>query len=310
MSNYKAIHTGDWHIKIPETNEKWYIERLLKFFQYILEEDPSELLITGDIFDKVPTALEIGLFIAFIQDVKCPIFIVAGNHDRTKHKSQRADYLGNILHFWDFPNITWTTTDVLETTNYVLVPNYYIRQKKEIPVVKDKVLLSHIRHKIKYSKAEYDLEKLDGYRLVLLSDIHTTVKYTDKIYYSSSPYRTFKQTIRDINDVSSDIFGYNRVFDNRIEHRSLHLPNHYYLKLQEKIGEIELPDLFDIEYEISYDEIGEYEGENVVIQRDNIDIPVHNDIYEVLSEILVKDYKISNPKNYIELLLKIMGENE
>jgi len=305
----KRVHTGDWHIKIPEKHEKWYINRLVRFFKTILDEDGDELLITGDIFDKVPSALEIGLFIAFIQDVKCPIYIVAGNHDRTKKTgTKRADYLGNILHFCDFPNVTWTTEDILESGEYVMVPNYYIRQKKEIPVNKDKILLSHIRHEIKYAKAEYDLELLKGFKQVLLSDIHTTIQYAGNIFYSTSPYRTTKQTVKDVKDVDNDNFGYNRVFNNRLEHRSLHLPNHYILKVQEKIKLPETEDLFDIEYEIPFDKLDEFKGENVVIQRDNTELELNEDVYKVIEEILTKDYKITKPQNYINLLIEIIGD--
>jgi len=63
----KIVHTGDWHLKIPEKNEKWYLNRAVKFLGSILDEVPDEILITGDIFDKTPTALEIGIFIGFLE---------------------------------------------------------------------------------------------------------------------------------------------------------------------------------------------------------------------------------------------------
>jgi len=308
----KKIHTGDWHIKIPERNEKWFIKRVVNLFKYIQQEDPDELIITGDIFDRVPTSLEIGLFIGFLQSIDCPIFIVAGNHDRTKHSSLRADYLKNLLQLIELPKITWTTDKVIETTNYVLVPNYWIRQKNKIPIVENKTLLSHIRHELTFGgttrKAEYDFEELKKYDLVLLSDIHNTCKYADNIYYSTSPYRTHRKTIMSLDDVDDDFFGYNRVYSDRIEHRSLHLPNHYLLQVSKKIGEIQTEDLIDIEYQVSLDELGEFEGENVVIARDNIDIQITEDIYEVVSEILTKDFSIKDSSDYIKILVDIVGD--
>jgi predicted MPP superfamily phosphohydrolase len=306
----KILHTGDWHIKIPENNELWYIKRLVKFFDVILKEQNEELIITGDIFDKIPTSLEIGLFVAFIQDVKCPIYIVAGNHDCSKRKSKRADYLGNILHFWDFPNITWTTKEPLITDEYVLVPNVWVRQKNEIPIHPDKILLSHLRHELKYAKPEYDFSKLANYKLVLLSDIHTTFRYSDSIYYSTSPYRTFKQTISSLSEIDNRIFGYNIVdtCNLSITHKEIQLPNHYVYKTSEKLGEITSEDLIDVIYEINYDQISEFEDENVVITKEDNRIDICDDIYTVIEEILYKDYKVEQPYKYITLLREIIGE--
>ena len=308
----KSIHTGDWHISIRERNEEWFIKRVVKLFQYIQEEDADELLITGDIFDKIPTALEIGLFIGFLQSIECPIYIVAGNHDRTKKPTIRADYLKNLLQLIELKNVTWATDKIVETPNYVLVPNYWIRQKKEIPVIKDKILLSHIRHELTFGnttrKAEYDLEKLKDYKLVLLSDIHNTFKYSENIYYSTSPYRTNRKTITSLADVDNNFFGYNCIFNNIIKHREIHLPNQYLLKVQEKIGEINTNDLIDVEYQINIEDINEFSGENVVISRDNVDIQITENIYEVITEILTRDFKVKDTKDYIKILVDIVGD--
>jgi len=308
----KTIHTGDWHIKIPTKHEKWYIQRIVNFFKILKDENPDEIVITGDIFHRVPTSLEIGLFLGFLFDLECPIYIVAGNHDRATKPNIRSEYLEVLLKLINIPRITWACREIVEDHNYVLVPNYLIRQGEEIPIVKDKILLSHIRHELqiagKTRKAEYDLSKLKEYKLVLLSDIHNTVKYSDNIFYSTSPYRTHRKTITSLDDVSSDIFGYNCIFNNSIEHRSIHLPNHYIFKVQEKIGEINSNNLIEIEYQIPYDQLDEFEGENVVVLRESNEINFKNDIYEVISEILVRDYKIVQPSSYIELLVDIVGE--
>jgi len=88
----------------------------------------------------------------------------------------------------------------------------------------------------------------------------------------------------------------------------LFLPNHYILKATEKLGEIESNDLIDVEYQIKYEDALDYEGENVVISRDNMDINLTNNIYEVIEEILVKDFKVTNPSNYIDLLIRLVGD--
>ena len=259
----KIVHCGDFHLKIPTKNEEWYIKRILKFFEAIISEYPQELIITGDIFDKVPTALEIGLLIGFLNGVDCPIYIVAGNHDRTKQLYKRSDYLKCVLHFLDKNNLVWTTDKILDTPNYTMVPNWCIRKGETIPEGNGhKWLLSHIRHELKWSKAEYDLESIKGYPLVLLSDIHTTVMYSKNIYYSTSPYRTSKKTIYSIEEIDNSIYGYNVLNSGSLilEHKELKLPNHYVLKTSERKVNILSEDLVDIEYQINYEDIGEYEG--------------------------------------------------
>jgi len=265
------IHTGDWHIKIPEKNETWYIERLLKFFDYVIHENPDELLITGDIFDKTPTALEIGLLIGFLYGVDCPIFIVAGNHDRAKRKTIRADYLKCILQFLDKKNLIWTTDKIKETPNYIMVPNICIRKGEKIPDGDGKKwLLSHIRHELSFSKEEYDLSSIKGYPLILLSDIHTTFRYNDYIYYSTSPYRTNKKTITELSEIDNGGFGYNILN--------------------------------------SKEEMGEFEGENVVIRREDFAVDLTDNVYEVIENILIQDFKISQPSKYIDLLIRLVGD--
>ena len=308
----KIVHTGDWHLKIPEKNEKWYLNRAVKFLGSILDEVPDEILITGDIFDKTPTALEIGIFIGFLESAPCPVYIVAGNHDRNKRTSIRADYLKCILQFYNSTKIVWATDEIVRAPCYTLVPNYCLRQGELIPEAPKPglILLSHIRHEIKYSKAEYDLSSIKGYELILLSDIHTTFKYTDNIIYSTSPYRTTKKTILGLDEIDNSGFGYNvlNTLDFRVQHKELFLPNHYILKATEKLGEIESNDLIDVEYQIKYEDALDYEGENVVISRDNMDINLTNNIYEVIEEILVKDFKVTNPSNYIDLLIRLVGD--
>ena len=166
-------------------------------------------------------------------------------------------------------------------------------------------MLSHIRHELKYAKAEYDLSKLTTYKLVLLSDIHTTFRYTDSIYYSTSPYCTFKQTIRSLSDIDNSLYGYNIVDTSNlsIEHKEIRLPNHYVYKTSEKVGGIKREDLIDVIYEIRYDELADFDDENVVVTREDNRIDICDDIYTVIEEILYKDYKVEQPYKYITLLL-------
>ena len=45
-----------------------------------------------------------------------------------------------------------------------------------------------------------------------------------------------------------------------------------------------------------------------MIKRDDTEINLNKNIYEVIEDILVQDFNISTPSKYIDLLIRIVGE--
>ena len=307
------IHIGDIHLKIPENNEVWYIKRFLDFSEVIRDENPDELIITGDLFDKTPTALETALLMGFLMSFECPIYIIEGNHDRVNRKTIRANFLENLMSLMPLNHVTFAGNEIVDKNGYRLVSNRFVRSGKEIPVSKNLILLSHIRHELKFAgkvrKAEYDLKKLEGFKLCLLSDIHTTFKYAPNIFYSTSPYRTTRKTITSLDEIDDSLFGYNIIKDGTITHKELNLPNVYILKATQKVGEIKYKGIVEVEYEISQDELGEFKGENVRVSRTNSNIEIKENLYEVIFDILKIEYKVKEPGQYLDLLTKIIGKD-
>lgn len=308
----KTIHLGDIHLKIPEKHEEWYINRYLKFIEHIKEQDASEIIITGDIFTKAPTALEAALFLGWIQQFDCPVYLVEGNHDRTNRKSIRANYLEHLINLIEFPNVVFSGAKPVTHNGYFLVSNRLIREGYEIPVDKNLTLLSHIRHELNIAgstkKAEYDLKKLTGFKACLLSDIHTTFQYAQNIYYSGSPWRTHKKTITDTKDIDNSFFGYNVIENEIISHIELYLPNHYVLNTTKKVVDLNSDDLIEVHYEIGIDDIQDFDGEHVKIKHTDTDIEIKEDLYELVYSILEEEYSIKEPKQYMDLLVDVVGE--
>lgn len=311
-----AVHTGDLHIKIPEVNEVFYIERFKQYVDAIISEDFDYLIISGDIFDKTPTCLEVSLFLYFLDKVSDSIvYIVTGNHDvGTKRKQAlRYNYVTAILSMLQPKNVVFTD-DILEHDRFLLVSNQYVRSKKEIPVCKDKILVSHIRHELKFGskvkKGEYDLMKLLDFKLVLLSDIHSTVNYFNNIWYSTSPYRTFIKTISSVDQIDDSIFGYNKVDldTNSVEHVELFLPNVYKMTVDKDVTLPKYDGIIDLIYEVNLDDLKNVHADNIKVKRNYEVIDLHENLYEIINEILRVDYSIKEPEEYMTKLLEVIGD--
>lgn len=311
-----AIHTGDLHIKIPENNEAFYIERFKNYVDAVISEDFDTLIISGDVFDKTPTCLEVSLFLYFLDKVSDSlVYIVTGNHDVGNKRKQaiRYNYVTAILDMLQPANVIYTD-DILEHDKFLLVSNQYIREKREIPVDKSKILVSHIRHELKFGnkvkRSEYDLMKLLDFQLVLLSDIHSTVNYFDNIWYSTSPYRTFVKTISDIEQIDDSIFGYNKVDleTNKVEHVELYLPNVYKMIVDEDTVIHEYTGIIDLVYEVNLEDLSKVSGKNIKVKRNYEAIDLQENLYEIINEILRIDYNIKEPEEYMTKLLAVMGD--
>jgi len=312
----RILHTGDLHIKLRGDNVEWFIARFQDYTNFILEEDPDVIVITGDIFDKVPNVIEISTLITFLKQLPCPTYIISGNHDFQPGKvgsKQGADFLANIVQAINLPHIVFESYfSVID--EFVLVSNRFIRDKKVIPIHKDKILLSHIRHQLEFAgkikKPEYDLSLLSDYPLVLLSDIHTTFQYSDNIYYSSSPYRTHSKTITNLAQIDNSFFGFNIVEDREVNHVELKLPNMYKLISEKPIDTSKEKDLITTELHLTHEELVKYDNEGVKVKmkKKNVEINIETDMNKVIEAILKDKYSVKEPGEYLERLHTIIGD--
>ena len=84
----KILFTADWHLKVGQKNvpEAWACERYSMFFNEVhkLEKDVDLHVIGGDLFDRVPSMIELELYFEFISGVGVRTLIYDGNHEATK----------------------------------------------------------------------------------------------------------------------------------------------------------------------------------------------------------------------------------
>jgi len=312
----KLLHTGDFHFKVPEKDENFYIERILMLYVYFKKEQPDIIALTGDVFDKTPTVLEVTLFILFLKTFEhIPLLIVPGNHDvgTKKDKAIRHRYLDVIINYLKPANVIYTNS-ILETDKFLLVSNEYVRAKKEIPALYDKILLSHIRCDLTFSgvqrKGEYDFSELEKFKLVLLSDVHTINQYSERIWYSTSPYRTHIKTINSVSEMDNSFFGFNIVDLDTLEvtHKELHLPNVYKFVTDKRVKLPDTPNLIHTVYEVDADSVGEFMGEDIKIKRTKQQIDTSENLLGIIRKILVADYNVNNPDEYLKVLVELVGE--
>ncbi len=312
------LHTGDWHLKIPENNESFYIKRFMNFIYSLLEYEPEYIAITGDLFDKSPCILEVSLMIwaLTLLSEESFVMVIPGNHDvgNKRHKAKRYHYLNAIFDNLKFGNIIYSD-DILEYKDFLLVSNQYIRSKQKIPKSKCPILLSHIRHELTFGdktrKAEYNLNEISqNFDLCLLSDIHTTFEYLPNVFYSASPYRTTIKTIKKFNEIDDSFFGFNVVdlVTLEVNHKELYLPNHYKLVTDKDGQEQKYDGIIDYIYEMDLDQLRRSNQSNVKLKRNYSEIHLQENLYDMIQDILISDYGIKEPEFYMTKLLKLVGD--
>ena len=94
----KILFTADWHINVGQKNvpETWACERYSRFFKEVhkLEKDVDLHVIGGDLFDRVPSMIELELYFEFISGVELRTLIYYWNHEARMsrdHRNVRVD---------------------------------------------------------------------------------------------------------------------------------------------------------------------------------------------------------------------------
>lgn len=191
----KILHAADIHIHLykPKVPVEWQLNRFKLFFEKMLELEKSHdlVVLAGDIFDKKPEPDEMTLFNAYLNKVTKPTIIIPGNHEASKKGETflqgyvRDEAINNH-------NVSFFTKNA--RINFM---GYWIQMFPYTEVQMDNledhsekdILITHIRGEVPPNiTPEYDFNKLRGYPLVLLGDLHFYHKYQDyNIFYPGSP---------------------------------------------------------------------------------------------------------------------------
>lgn len=197
----KILFTADWHIKLGQKNVPvdWAIKRYEEFFEKIseLEDTHSVHIISGDIFDRVPTLRELAVFYDFISRCSIPTLITTGNHEsETKKKS----FLKHLEHSSRLVNDkVWVVTETTPLQDYLgedvkgtIVPYEAIKSEELWAYVnKDEPVFTHVRGEIPpHVKPEIPLEWLEQFPVVFAGDLHSHKNTQRNIVYPGSPMTT------------------------------------------------------------------------------------------------------------------------
>lgn len=192
----RILFTADWHIKLDQKNvpRDWQISRYRMLFDKVLSYSNSvdQIIIGGDIFDKMPTMSELSLFFEFVlraRNSEALIIVYDGNHEATKKGHTFLHELTDTVYAASNGRIS-IAFGICNSDDYDIIPYTHIKNFN----TKDfyhKVLFTHVRGEIPpHVQPEIDLSLLDRWDVVLAGDLHAYSNSQRNILYPGSPLST------------------------------------------------------------------------------------------------------------------------
>jgi DNA repair exonuclease SbcCD nuclease subunit len=188
----KILFTADHHIKLGQKSvpKEWAINRYKLMFEefHKLEKTVDLHIIGGDLFDRVPTLEELGLYFEYIRNIEVRTIIYPGNHEALK---KSTSFLTNLK------DVTKSINPMVE-----IIDDYYVLEDMDfIPYNKLKefnpedfegrTLFTHVRGEIPpHVHPEINLKKFDRWDLVIAGDLHSHSNSQGNIVYPGSPVTT------------------------------------------------------------------------------------------------------------------------
>ena len=190
----RKLLIADIHIKLGQKNvpKDWAYTRYDLFFRQVaeVEKQVDELVIPGDIFDRMPTLDELKLFFKFILQRKKPTIISTGNHEATKKGKSFFTELKEVSESLN-PLVEIVVDYVRDTDGYYVVPYEYINKEQFWIDLEAKPVFTHVRGEIPpHVKPEIPLEWLDKFPVVFAGDLHSHSNTQRNIVYPGSPMTT------------------------------------------------------------------------------------------------------------------------
>ena len=190
----KILFTADWHIKLGQKNvpKEWAINRYRMFFDKIgeLEKEVDFHIISGDLFDRLPTLPELELYFEFVSRCTIETIITTGNHESETKKKSFFEYLKQVTNRLN-PLVTVELNRVRPTEDSCIVPYEFIKDKATWDNLDAKVVFTHVRGEIPpHVKPEIPLEWLEKFDKVFAGDLHSHQNTQGNIVYPGSPMTT------------------------------------------------------------------------------------------------------------------------
>lgn len=196
----RILHTADWHIKLGQKNvpKEWQENRFRMLFEkiYELEDDHDLHVISGDIFDRVPTLEELSLYFEFVRGCSKLTIITTGNHEAKTRKKSFLEYLNYATN--NINKNVWISTEIQSCaeygdfdTEFYLVPYECIKTKSTWSKIPEVPIFTHVRGAIEpHVKPEIDLTWLSKFPIVFAGDLHSHQNTQANIVYPGSPMTT------------------------------------------------------------------------------------------------------------------------
>jgi DNA repair exonuclease SbcCD nuclease subunit len=192
----KILFTADWHIKLDQKNvpKSWQINRYKDLFAKIEHlartHEVNQIVIGGDIFDKIPSMEELELFFNFLTypHDKYLIILYDGNHEATTKGRTFLHNLASIIAKvhknamvlekpWSYRGVDYIPYTHIKSFN----PNDF----------SNPILCTHVRAEIPpHVSPEIDLKLLEKWKVVLAGDLHSYSNSQKNILYPGSPLST------------------------------------------------------------------------------------------------------------------------
>ena len=187
---------ADIHIKLGQKNvpREWALKRYDMFFDQVAEaeDDVDEIIIPGDLFDRMPTLDELSLYFKFISQRTKRTIISTGNHEATKKGKSFLTELKGVTQRLN-PNVEIVVDYIHESEDesYYVVPYEFVKNKSTWEDLEPKHVFTHVRGEIPpHVKPEINLDWLDKFPIVFAGDLHSHSNTQRNIVYPGSPMTT------------------------------------------------------------------------------------------------------------------------
>ena len=192
----KLLFTADIHIKLGQKNVPvdWAKNRFNLFIEQfqVMQAQADQVIIGGDIFDRMPNMDELELYFDFVASLIKPTIVYSGNHEMLKKDTTFLTYLKKAT---NRQNRLVTVCDDYYSDEYLdIIPYNKLKDFQDNYSALNfhrKVLCTHVRGDIPpHVKAEIDLDLLNPWSVVLAGDLHSYENCQRNILYPGSPYTT------------------------------------------------------------------------------------------------------------------------
>lgn len=185
---------ADIHIKLGQKNvpREWALKRYDMFFDQVaeVEDDVDEIIIPGDLFDRMPTLDELSLYFKFISQRTKRTIISTGNHEATKKGRSFFTELKGVTERLN-PNVEIVVDYIHESEQYYVVPYEFVKNKSTWDDLDPRYVFTHVRGEIPpHVKPEINLDWLDKFPIVFAGDLHSHSNTQRNIVYPGSPMTT------------------------------------------------------------------------------------------------------------------------